>query len=69
MDDDAVAFQTVLDRDEAVPPLLPDWYMPAPMVGARRLRGWRRMVAWVIVLSFVAITASGLCSTYGIVTT
>ena len=51
-----------LDRDDG---LLPSWYMPAPAVGAPRLRGWRRLVAWIIVAAFLAIMAAGLCSTYG----
>ena len=47
--------------------LLPDWYMPSPMAGARRLTGWRRRVAIVIVVAFLLIDAAGLCSTYGAV--
>ena len=46
-------------------PLLPDWYMPAPMTGRRRLTRWQRRVAWLIVVAFVLIDAYGLCSTYG----
>jgi hypothetical protein len=46
--------------------LLPDWYMPAPMPGARRLTGWRRRVAISVIVSFVLIDAAGLCSTYGV---
>ncbi len=45
--------------------LLPAWYMPAPMVGAPLLHGWRRRVALLIVASFVLLSAYGLCSTYG----
>jgi hypothetical protein len=45
--------------------LLPSWYMPAPPVRSTPLAGWRRVVAYVIVGTFVAIAASGLCSTYG----
>jgi hypothetical protein len=45
--------------------LLPDWYMPGPMPGARRLRGWRRRVAILVIVAFVLIDAYGLCSTYG----
>ncbi len=48
--------------------ILPAWYMPAPM-GARVFTGWRRhLVRWnvgLIVASFVAINAAGLCNTYG----
>ncbi len=47
--------------------LLPDWYMPAPMGGAGLLRGWRRRVAILVVVSFLAVLAYGLCSTYGAV--
>ena len=47
------------------PALLPDWYMPGPMAGARSLRGGRRRVAYLVVGSFLAINAAGLCSTYG----
>lgn len=45
---------------------LPSWYMPAP--AARPDRGWRRVVVYVIIAAFVAIAASGLCSTYGEIT-
>jgi hypothetical protein len=45
--------------------LLPDWYMPAPMAGARRLRGWRRRVAILVIVTFLLIDMYGLCSTYG----
>lgn len=45
--------------------LLPEWYMPSS-VGATPLpRGWRRRVVLLIIISFLAIAASGLCSTYG----
>lgn len=47
---------------------LPSWYMPGS-IRARRLDGWRgRLVrgsALSVVASFVAITAAGLCNTYG----
>lgn len=52
------------DRDDPEA-LLPSWYMPAPAVGAPILRGWRRLVAWIIVGTFLAIVSAGLCSTYG----
>jgi len=45
--------------------LLPEWYMPPPAAGLRRLGGWRRWVILLIVASFLAIEAYGLCSTYG----
>lgn len=47
---------------------LPSWYMPVPVGSPRPLRGWRRAVALVVVGSFLAINAYGLCSTYGVVT-
>ncbi len=43
---------------------LPGWYMPAP-AAVPRDGGWRRVVVYVIIAAFVAIAASGLCSTYG----
>jgi hypothetical protein len=46
-------------------PLLPEWYMPPPMAGRRRLSPWQRRVAWLVVAAFVVIDAYGLCSTYG----
>ncbi len=52
-------------QDECDDPLLPEWYMPAPMHGGRRLRGWRRRVAILVIVAFVLIDAYGLCSTYG----
>jgi hypothetical protein len=45
--------------------LLPQWYMPAPMGGTRLLQGWRRRVAFLVIVSFILIDAYGLCSTYG----
>lgn len=45
---------------------LPDWYMPPARVGASRVAGWRRAVAWLIVVSALAVVASGLCNTYGV---
>jgi hypothetical protein len=42
--------------------------MPAP-IGPSRLHGWRRLVvrmsSALLVLSFLTITAAGLCNTYG----
>ena len=64
LDDTAVplAEYLQLDGDDQ---LLPDWYMPAPMQGGRRLRGWRRRVAILVIVAFLVIDAYGLCSTYG----
>ena len=59
---DAVSLWELGARDE---PLLPDWYMPAPMSGHRRLGKWQRRLAWLVVATFVLIDAYGLCSTYG----
>ena len=65
IDPDAVNLWQVVDP--GTPRLLPAWYMPGPMPRTRPIRGWRRRIAWLIVLSFLAISAAGLCSTYGIV--
>ena len=78
-DDELTALALAADPDTPLPPdavsfwdleapeasLLPAWYMPAPMAGRRRLTGWPRRVAWLIVVTFVLIEAYGLCSTYG----
>jgi len=45
--------------------LLPQWYMPPPMVGSSASRRWWRWVAIVIIVAFLAIDLYGLCSTYG----
>jgi hypothetical protein len=58
--DDAVPFGPLVDDG-----LLPDWYMPAPMPGARRATPRRRRVAYVVVSSILLINAAGLCVTYG----
>jgi hypothetical protein len=63
VDDDAVSLWQLTGSDSDG--LLPAWYMPSPARGARQLRGWRRWVILVIVASFVALEAYGLCSTYG----
>jgi hypothetical protein len=63
--DDAVPWTG--DEDGEGLELLPTWYMPAPMVGGRRLDGWRRRLALVVIVAFLAINAAGLCSTYGLV--
>ena len=68
LDDDAVSiWDVVADPDADGPPLLPEWYMPAPLPGRRVLRGWRRRVILLLVVTFVVINAYGLCSTYGVV--
>ncbi len=45
--------------------LLPDWYMPSPTGGPRHHASWQRRVAYVLIGTFLAIDAAGLCSTYG----
>jgi hypothetical protein len=64
--DDAIPFDEW--RGTPAPGALPTWYMPTPMA-PRALRGWRRLAARVsstlLVLSFLTITAAGLCNTYG----
>lgn len=66
-DADAACFWDVIDSRPAH--VLPDWYMPAPMGGTRALIGWRgqlvRLNVALIVASFLAINAYGLCNTYG----
>ena len=69
LDDDAVSlwelWRSESDDGDGPGALLPEWYMPAPMAGGRRQRGWRRRVSIVVIASFLAVAASGLCSTYG----
>ncbi len=60
LDDDAVPVALYLGED---PGLLPDWYMPTPML--RRAGPWRVPVVVAIVAAFVIIEALGLCSTFG----
>ncbi len=62
LDEDAVSFWE-LARDHEVQ-RLPEWYMPSPR-GARLVRGWRRHVVLLIIVSFLVIDAYGLCNTYG----
>lgn len=59
----AVCFWDVVEPERKG--LLPDWYMPVPGAGSRRLVGWRRAVALSVIGTFVAINGYGLCSTYG----
>lgn len=64
--DDAIPFGAWATASTSGP--LPGWYMPA-RIGRPALRGWRRLVVTVssamLVLSFLTITAAGLCNTYG----
>jgi hypothetical protein len=59
-DPDAVPMAQYLGAN---PGLLPEWYMPTPMM--RRAAAWRLPVVLVIVGAFVIIEALGLCSTFG----
>jgi hypothetical protein len=66
--DDAASFDEVVGLGAAgslASVLLPSWYMPTLVGGPGRLRGWRRVVGLVVVLAFLLIVISGLCSTYG----
>jgi hypothetical protein len=63
LDDDAENFWDVTDSGSG--PWLPEWYMPTPMLGGPLLRGWRRRVVFLVIASFLVITAYGLCNTYG----
>jgi len=64
--DDAIPFDSWVTT--SVSGALPNWYMPAP-IGPPALSGWRRLVirmsSTMLVLSFLTITAAGLCNTYG----
>jgi len=62
VDDNARPLTDVFGAD--APRLLPEWYMPAPMGGQLLLRGWRRRVVVLVILSFLVITGFGLCNTY-----
>jgi len=63
VDDDAVSLWQLMGPDPDS--LLPEWYMPSPAPGLRRLRGWRRWIVLLVIASFLLIEAYGLCSTYG----
>ncbi len=60
LDEDAVPMATYLGQG---PGLLPQWYMPSPLV--RSEARWRVPVVVVIVAAFLVIEALGLCSTFG----
>ncbi len=59
LDDEAVPMAHYLAQTVG---LLPEWYMPAPML---RTRGWKVPVVLGIVVAFVVIEALGLCSAFG----
>ena len=63
VDEDAPSFWAICATQTGS--LLPEWYMPSAVGGTRQASGWRRRVVLVIIISFLAIAASGLCSTYG----
>ena len=50
---------------ESASSILPDWYMPS--AHARRRGPVTRATVLVLIASFVAINALGLCVTYGVV--
>jgi hypothetical protein len=60
IDEDAVPMAVYLGQTAG---LLPEWYMPTPML--RRARSWRVPVVLAIVGAFVILEAVGLCSTFG----
>jgi hypothetical protein len=45
--------------------LLPEWYMPITGAAGTHLEGWRRRMAWMLVIAFFAIDAVGMCTTFG----
>jgi hypothetical protein len=61
--DDAVPIWQLLGEPQDA--ALPQWYMPSPMPRPRAVRGWRRRAIVLVVASFLAIDAYGLCNTYG----
>ncbi len=61
--DDAVPVWELFEPD--ADSLLPAWYMPAPSGPTITGRRWKRVVALMLITAFLAINASGLCSTYG----
>ncbi|MGH9277781.1 MAG: hypothetical protein ACRD12_06690 [Acidimicrobiales bacterium] len=63
VDPDAVPLADFMGTD--TPALLPAWYMPAPVGGRPARPLWLRWVVAIIVASFLALNAYGLCSTYG----
>jgi hypothetical protein len=62
LDPDAVPLDIYGSRAGA---LLPAWYMPPVMAGARRARPWRRYLVFVLIAAFLLVDAFGLCITYG----
>jgi len=60
--DGALPFARMVGTE--TPAALPEWYMPAPMAGARVL-GWRRGVVYSFIASLLLIEAFGLCTTFG----
>ncbi len=77
-DDELTGLALAADRDAEVPDdavpfgaadgedgLLPSWYFPMRLAGGRRLRGWHRRVIVLMVVTFLLVSACGLCCTYG----
>lgn len=76
-DDELTAFALAADPDQppdpdavpfdagsgAFPELLPAWYMPAPIVRARKR--WHVAVVVLLIIAFAMINLLGLCITYG----
>ncbi len=63
---DAIPLDDVLGAETRLPgvDLLPDWYMPAPTGRSGLVQGWRRKTAFLIIASFIVVTAYGLCAAY-----
>jgi hypothetical protein len=64
VDDDAVPFGGRAPGGAEGDALLPDWYMPAPML--RRAGRTRRVVLAGIIGALLVVNAAGLCVTYGL---
>ncbi len=61
---DAVSWTELSDSATPVA-VLPGWYMPTSTAGHGGVRGWRRGVGFLLMVAFLLIVISGLCSTYG----
>jgi hypothetical protein len=60
---DALPFESLLSASGEG--ILPGWYMPIVRSRRGQIRGWRRGAIVLLVASFLAIDAYGLCNTYG----
>ena len=64
---DAIPLDELLESDQGSSGGdLPDWYMPPPMSRSQLLSGWRRNTVFLIIASFILISAYGLCTAYGV---